>query len=90
MILVVTLFTPPRDFWVPKLFETRLFHTWSLIALKDSIINEPSNYKVISETIRTKCDQVQNTKSVPEMLEQTEFSPYEKNVLRSYATHSKC
>jgi hypothetical protein len=88
--IAFSLFLAPSNYWEPKLFETRPLYTWSLIAAREAIRNEPSNYLDISISIKNSCNTVGEKQRILDFIASSDFSPYEKTVLNSYSKHFAC
>ncbi len=93
-ILVLTfalsLFMAPKDYWSPKLFETRPLHTWSLITSREVLRNESSAYKEISTSIKNNCQNSNEVERILESITVSGFSPYEKTILTTYTRYFPC
>ena len=85
-----SLFLAPSNYWSPKFFETRPLHTWSLIMIRDVVRNEPSSYKDISFGIKGSCNDLGDRQRILDSIATSGFSPYEKNILGSYAKYYVC
>jgi hypothetical protein len=90
VVVLFSLVMPPNDYWTPKVFENRPLHTWSLIGIREYLRQTPSNYKDISLELKNSCKkQVVDLVSTKDLL-LLNFSPYEKNILNSYAKFVRC
>jgi hypothetical protein len=90
MAIVFSLFLAPSNYWSPKFFETRPMHTWSLIMIREVARNEPSSYKDISSGIKGSCVDWGDRQKILDSVATSSFSPYEKNILGSYAKYYVC
>ena len=90
VVIVFSFIMPPKDYWSPKVFENRPLHTWSLIAIREYLRQTPSSYNGISIEIKKSCTDDRYKAFVVNGLEESNFSPYEKNILGAYLKYMKC
>ena len=89
-IIALTVFLAPKDYWSPKLIDTRPLNTWSLLMVREFFLNDYSNYKDIASSISNSCRDLNDKTRILDSINNSIYSPYEKTILKIYAQYRVC
>lgn len=89
-IITLTIFLAPKDYWSPKLLETRPLNTWSLLMIREFFLNDYSNYKDIAGIISNSCSDLGEKPRILDSINKSIYSPYEKTILKIYTRYPVC
>jgi hypothetical protein len=86
----LTVFLAPKDYWSPKLIETRPLNTWSLLMVREFFLNDYSNYRDTATSISNSCLDLNDKPRILDSINNSIYSPYEKTILKIYTQYRVC
>jgi hypothetical protein len=86
----LTVFLAPKDYWSPKLIETRPLNTWSLLMVREFFLNDYSNYRDTATSISNSCRDLNDKPRILDSINNSIYSPYEKTILKIYTQYRVC
>ena len=89
-IIALTVFLAPKDYWSPKLIETRPLNTWSLLMVREFFLNDYSNYRDTATSISNSCRDLNDKPRILDSINNSIYSPYEKTILKIYTQYRVC